>query len=75
MPKLLFLYLARRVFITAIVVQVALTIPVVLTALFHQLPPAALRGGLVWPAFVGTMPTVSYIALPMAIGVAAAFAV
>ncbi len=72
MPKLLFLYLARRVFITAIVVQVALTIPVVLTALFHQLPPAALRGGLVWPAFVGTMPTVSYIALPMAIGVAAA---
>ena len=72
MPKLLFLYLARRVFITAIVVQIALTIPVVLTALFHQLPPAAMRGGLIWPAFVGTMPTVSYIALPMAIGVAAA---
>lgn len=58
--------------ITALVVQIALTIPVVLTALFHQLPPAAMRGGLVWPAFVGTLPTVSYIALPMAVGVAAA---
>lgn len=72
MPKLLFLYLARRVLLAAVVVQVALTVPVVLTALFHQLPPAAMRGGLVWPALLGTIPTVSYIALPMAIGVAAA---
>ena len=72
MPRILFFYLARRVFIAAIVVQIALTLPVVLTALFHQLPPAALRGGLVWPALVGTVPTVTYIALPMAIGVAAA---
>ena len=72
MPKILFFYLARRIFIAAIVVQIALTLPVVLTALFHQLPPAALRGGLVWPALIGTVPTVTYIALPMAIGVAAA---
>ena len=72
MPRILFFYLARRVFVAAIVVQIALTLPVVLTALFHQLPPAALRGGLVWPALVGTVPTVTYIALPMAIGVAAA---
>jgi lipopolysaccharide export system permease protein len=31
-----------------------------------------MRGGLVWPAFIGTIPTVTYIALPMAIGVAVA---
>lgn len=72
MPRILFFYLARRIFVAAVVVQVALTLPVVLTALFHQLPPAALRGGLVWPALVGTIPTVTYIALPMAMGVAAA---
>ena len=71
MPRLLFFYLARRILIAAFVVQIALTLPVVLTALFHQLPPAAMRGGLVWPALIGTLPTVSYIALPMAIGVAA----
>jgi lipopolysaccharide export system permease protein len=71
-PKLLFFYLARRILIAAVVVQLALTLPVVLTALFHHLPPAAMRGGLIWPAFLGTIPTVTYIALPMAIGVAAA---
>ncbi|MDE2362060.1 MAG: LptF/LptG family permease [Hyphomicrobiales bacterium] len=58
--------------IGAFVVQTALTIPVVLSALFHQLPPAAMRGGLIGPALIGTMPTVTYIALPMAFGVAAA---
>ena len=55
MPKLLFFYLARRIVIATLVVQVALTVPVVLTALFHQLPPAAMRGGLVWPALMGTL--------------------
>ncbi|MDE2577439.1 MAG: LptF/LptG family permease [Hyphomicrobiales bacterium] len=72
MPRLLSLYLGKRVLIGALVVQIALTIPVLLSALFHQLPPAALRGGLLWPALVGTLPTVTYIALPMAVGVAAA---
>ena len=71
-PRLLSIYLGKRVLIGAIVVQVALTIPVVMSALFHQLPPAAMRGGLVGPALVGTLPTVTYIALPMAFGVAAA---
>ena len=31
-----------------------------------------MRGGLLWPALVGTLPTVTYIALPMAVGVAIA---
>jgi lipopolysaccharide export system permease protein len=71
-PRLLSIYLGKRVLVGAVVVQIALTIPVVMSALFHQLPPAALRGGLVGPALIGTLPTVTYIALPMAIGVAAA---
>ena len=71
-PRLLSIYLGKRVLVGALVVQIALTIPVVLSALFHQLPPAAMRGGLVWPALLGTLPTVTYIALPMAFGVAAA---
>lgn len=71
-PKLLSIYLGKRVLVGAFVVQIALTIPVVMSALFHQLPPAAMRGGLVAPALIGTLPTVTYIALPMAFGVAAA---
>ena len=72
MPRLLFFYLARRVLLGALVVQIVLTIPVVMSALLHHLPPAAMRGGLLWPALAGTLPTVTYIALPMAFGVAAA---
>ncbi len=72
MPRLLSIYLGKRIVLTALAVQIALTIPVVLSALFHNLPPAALRGGLIWPALVGVLPTVSFIALPMAIGVAVA---
>lgn len=72
MPRLLSIYLGKRIVLTALAVQIALTIPVVLSALFHNLPPAALRGGLVWPALIGVLPTVSFIALPMAIGVAVA---
>ena len=71
-PRILSVYLGKRVLLTALVVQIALTIPVVLSALFHQLPPAALRGGLLGPALVGTLPTVTYIALPISVGVAAA---
>ena len=71
-PRLLSIYLGKRVLAGALIVQTALTIPVVMSALFHQLPPAAMRGGLVGPALMGTLPTVTYIALPMAIGVAAA---
>jgi lipopolysaccharide export system permease protein len=43
-----------------------------MTSLFHYLPPAAIRGGLLVPALLGTLPTVLYIALPMAVGVAVA---
>ena len=74
-PRILSFYLGRRVLLTTLVVQVALTIPVVLSALFHQLPPAALRGGLLLPALIGTLPTVTYIALPISVGVAAAMRV
>lgn len=72
MPRLLLLYLGKRILLTTLLVQVALTFPVVLSALFHNLPPAALRAGLFWPALVGTLPTVTVIALPMAVGVAVA---
>lgn len=71
-PRILSVYLGKRVLLGTFVVQVALTIPVVLSALFHQLPPAALRGGLLGPALIGTLPTVTYIALPISVGVAAA---
>ena len=71
-PRILSFYLGKRVLLTTLVVQIALTIPVVLSALFHQLPPAALRGGLLGPALIGTLPTVTYIALPISVGVAAA---
>jgi lipopolysaccharide export system permease protein len=43
-----------------------------MTTLFQYLPPAAIRGGLLMPALLGILPTVLYIALPMAVGVAVA---
>ncbi|MGH6794508.1 MAG: LptF/LptG family permease, partial [Methylocella sp.] len=47
-------------------------VPVVMTTLFQYLPAAAIRGGLLMPALLGVLPTVLYIALPMAVGVAVA---
>lgn len=72
MPRLLFFYLFKRVGFSVLVVQLALSVPVVLSYLLYQLPPAAVRGGLVIPALVGVTPTVAYMTLPMAIGVGAA---
>ena len=72
MPRLLFFYLFKRIGFGALVVQLALSLPVVLSYLLYQLPPAAVRGGLVIPALVGVTPTVAYVTLPMAIGVATA---
>ncbi|HEX3179920.1 MAG TPA: LptF/LptG family permease [Beijerinckiaceae bacterium] len=72
MPRHLYWYLAKRVLIGTLTIQVALSVPVILSSLFHYLPPAAVRGGLLWPALLGTVPTVTYIALPMAVGVAIA---
>ncbi len=72
MPRLLFFYLFKRVGFNVLVVQLALSVPVVLSYLLYQLPPAAVRGGLVIPALVGVTPTVAFVTLPMAIGVATA---
>lgn len=72
MPRLLFVYLAKRVLFSTLVVQLALSVPVVLSYLLYTLPAAAVRGGLVGPALIGTTPTVAYITLPMAMGVATA---
>ncbi len=72
MPRLLFLHLLKRVGTGALVIQLALSVPVVLSYLLYSLPPAAVRGGLVMPALVGTAPTVAYVTLPMAVGVATA---
>lgn len=72
MPRLLFFYLFKRIGLGVLVVQFALSVPVVLSYLLYQLPPAAVRGGLVFPALVGVTPTVAYVTLPMAIGVATA---
>jgi lipopolysaccharide export system permease protein len=71
-PRLLYLYLARRILFTALLIEMGLCVPVVMTSLFHYLPTAALRSGLLLPAILGTLPTVVYIALPMAIGIAVA---
>jgi lipopolysaccharide export system permease protein len=57
---------------TALLIETGLCVPVVMTSLFHYLPTAALRSGLLLPAILGTLPTVVYIALPMAIGIAVA---
>lgn len=72
MPRLLYVYLAKKVLITALVIETSLCVPVVMTSLFHYLPPTAVRSGLLWPSLLGTFPTVTYIALPMAVGVAVA---
>ncbi|HEY5226771.1 MAG TPA: LptF/LptG family permease [Methylovirgula sp.] len=72
MPRLLYFYLAKRLFISALVIEAGLCIPVVMTSLFHYLPPTALRSGLLIPALLGTFPTVLYIALPISVGVAVA---
>jgi lipopolysaccharide export system permease protein len=72
MPRLLNLYLAKRIALTALLIEATLCVPLVMTSLLHTLPAAALRGGLLAPALLGTLPTVLYIALPMAVGVAIA---
>jgi lipopolysaccharide export system permease protein len=72
MPRLLFGFLFKRVGFTVLVVQLALSVPVVLSYLLYQLPPAAVRGGLVFPALVGVTPTVAFVTLPMAVGLATA---
>lgn len=73
MPRLLYIYLAKRIAFAAILIETGLCVPVVMTSLFHYLPPAAVRSGLLAPALLGTLPTVLYIALPMAVGIAVAF--
>ncbi len=70
MPKLLYIYLAKRMALSALLIEVCLCVPVVMTSIFHYLPPTAVRSGLLLPALLGTMPTVLYIALPIAVGVA-----
>lgn len=72
MPRLLFLYLIKRIALAAFVIEFALCVPVVLSYLLGSLSAAAVRGGLIWPALVGVTPTVAYVALPMAVGVATA---
>jgi len=72
MPRLLFFYFSRRIALASLLLAAGLCIPVVLTSLFHHLPAAAIRGGLLMPALLGTFPTVVYIALPAAVGVAVA---
>lgn len=70
MPKLLYIYLAKRMAISALLIETCLCVPVTMTSIFHYLPPTAIRGGLLLPALLGTMPTVLYIALPISVGVA-----
>ena len=72
MPRLLFFYLSKRIALATLLVATGLCVPVVMTTLFQYLPAAAIRGGLLMPALLGILPTVLYIALPMAVGVAVA---
>lgn len=72
MPRLLFLFLSRRIAVTALLIELSLCVPVVVSSLFQHLPPAAVAGGLLLPALLGTLPTALYLALPMSIGVAVA---
>ncbi|WP_034997101.1 LptF/LptG family permease [Beijerinckia mobilis] len=72
MPRLLTLYLTKRIALSVLMIEASLCLPLVMTSLFSFLPPAAVRGGLVWPALLGIMPTILYIALPMAVGIAMA---
>jgi lipopolysaccharide export system permease protein len=72
LPRLLFFYLARRISLLVLLLEVGLCAPVVITQLFHYLPASAVRSGLLWPALMGTLPTAVFLALPMAVGVAVA---
>ncbi len=72
MPRLLFLYFSKRIALASLLIATGLCVPVVMSSLFHYLPAAAIRGGLLLPALLGTFPTVLYIALPAAVGVAVA---
>ncbi|MGC2224922.1 MAG: LptF/LptG family permease [Methylocella sp.] len=72
MPRLLFFYLSKRIAAATLLIATGLCVPVVMTTLFQYLPAAAIRGGLLMPALLGILPTVLYIALPMAVGVAVA---
>ncbi len=72
MPRLLFFYLSKRIALATLLIATGLCVPVVMTTLFQYLPAAAVRGGLLMPALLGILPTVVYIALPMAVGVAVA---
>ncbi len=72
MPRLLTFYLAKRIALTALLIETTLCVPLVMTSLFQMLPAAAVRGGLLVPALLGTLPTVLFLALPMAVGVAIA---
>lgn len=72
MPRLLFFYLSKRIVAASLLVATGLCVPVVMTTLFQYLPAAAIGGGLLMPALLGIVPTVIYIALPMAVGVAVA---
>ncbi|MCI0467296.1 MAG: LptF/LptG family permease [Beijerinckiaceae bacterium] len=72
MPRLLFFYFSKRIALASLLLATGLCVPVVMTSLFHHLPAAAIRGGLLLPALLGTFPTVVYIALPAAVGVAVA---
>src|ERR1700730_629556 len=72
MPRILFFYLSKRIALATLLIATGLCVPVVMTTLFQYLPPAAIRGGLLMPALLGILPTVLYIALPMAVGVPAA---
>ncbi|WP_395666332.1 LptF/LptG family permease [Methylocella sp.] len=72
MPPLLTLYFARRAAFSSLVIAAMLCVPLVMASLFQTLPAAAVRGGLLWPALLGTLPTALFLALPLAVGVAVA---
>ncbi|MGQ0446490.1 MAG: LptF/LptG family permease [Beijerinckiaceae bacterium] len=72
MSRLLFFYLSKRIVAASLLVATGLCVPVVMTTLFQYLPAAAIGGGLLMPALLGILPTVIYIALPVAVGVAVA---
>jgi lipopolysaccharide export system permease protein len=72
MPRLLFLYFSQRIALISLLIATGLCVPIVMSSLFQHLPPAAIRGGLLVPALLGTFPTVVYIVLPAAVGIAVA---
>lgn len=63
------LYLAKRAAAAALIVTVALTVPVVLTILFLNLPKAAFFTGLMWSMLHGTALTVLYHTIPVLVAV------